>query len=86
MGSIRKARAVSGVLAVAVLLGLFVFEVATSATLNPDRVRILIILIAGLLGLDLLGENLPLDITVESGGSESGTESGSGNETPENNE
>ncbi|QPL12251.1 hypothetical protein HrrHc1_150 [Halorubrum phage Hardycor1] len=72
MGAIRKARAASGLLAVVTLLGLFVFEVSTKATLDPNRIRILVILIAGLLGLDLLGENLPLDISVQSGGETGG--------------
>lgn len=68
---LRRARAAAGFLAVAVLLGLFVAEFFDGGTLDPARIRLLIGLIAALLGLDKVGEALPLSVEVTQGGGES---------------
>ena len=64
---LRRARAAAGFLAVAVLLGLFVAEFFYKGTLDPARIRLLIGLIAALLGLDKVGEALPLSVEVTQG-------------------
>jgi len=65
MSLLKKARAVAGLAAVLTLLGLFVAEFfMLDSSLNPERIQVLIILITALLGLDLVGDNLPLNITV----------------------
>lgn len=61
---IRAARSISGVLAVLTLLGLFIAEFFAAGELKPARIQILLLLIGALLGLDLLFENLPVDITI----------------------
>jgi O-antigen ligase len=64
---LRRARAAAGFLAVAVLLGLFVAEFFLDGTLDANRVRLLIGLIAALLGLDKVGEALPLTVEFSQG-------------------
>lgn len=64
---LKKARAVGGLATIGVLLGLFVAEFFYAGTLEPGRVRVLLALIAALLGLDLAGERLPFQIEVSKG-------------------
>lgn len=77
---IRIVRAVSGFLSVLVLLSVVVAEIHLGATPRPNRIFMLLFLIAALLGVDLVSEHLPLEITVESGKDDAGTDT---SETPE---
>jgi O-antigen ligase len=81
MAWLRRARALAGLAAVLVLLGLFVVETVGAGSIEPGRVRTLLALIAALLGVDLAGTKMPLTFTVESG--DSGAEP---TETTETNE
>lgn len=69
MAWLRRARAAAGFLAVVTLLGLFVAEFAFNGDLDEATVRVLLALIAALLGLDKITESLPLQIDIR--GSES---------------
>ena len=63
---LRLARAVSGVLAVALLLVLLFADAFNAATLTSRTLNILLILISALLGVDLVADNLPLKVKVTS--------------------
>jgi len=65
---IRRARAAAGFLAVITLLGLFVADFLLDPSLDTATVSILLVLIGALLGLDKLGETLPLQLTIERDG------------------
>jgi hypothetical protein len=65
---LRLARAFSGILAVATLMFMLVGDFLGVAVVEPARVQLLIALIGALLGVDMLLENLPLNITVEQPG------------------
>ena len=69
MAWLRRARAAAGFLAVVTLLGLFVAEFTFNGDLDEATVRVLLALIAALLGLDKITESLPLQIEIS--GSES---------------
>jgi len=64
---VRVARAVAGFLSVLVLLVLIVSEFFLDGTVRASRIPVLLALIAGLLGIDLISDHLPINVTVESG-------------------
>ena len=68
---IRAARALSGFLSVLALLALVVGEFYLERQIRPERVVMLLGLIAALLGVDLVRDHLPLNVTIVSGGDES---------------
>lgn len=69
---LRRARAAAGFLAVVVLLGLFVADFLGYGTLGGARVQVLLGLIAALLGLDKVGEALPVNVEITNGGENGG--------------
>lgn len=63
-GPLRKARAITGIAAGLVLLGLFVAESLGHGSISTERVLMLLALIGTLLGVDIIGEYFPIGITI----------------------
>lgn len=66
MDWIRTVRAIGGLLSIIVLLALLVADfIYTNRILPPNTVFLLLGLIGTLLGIDMISERLPLEITIE---------------------
>jgi len=67
MTLIRAARAIGGLLSITVLLSMVLLDFWIGGVhLSQSSVLLLTALISGLLGIDLISEHLPLEVTVES--------------------
>lgn len=77
-------RAVAGLLAVATLLALFIAEFAfVDGSLPPDRIRVLLYLIAALLGVDIAADRLPFTVRSSENGIALELDTGGETNTPE---
>lgn len=65
MGYFRPVRAIAGLLSVVALLVLVLGEFFTGQSADPSRIWLLLVMISGLLGVDLVSEYLPLSVTVD---------------------
>jgi len=67
MTLIRAARAIGGLLSITLLLAMVALDFWIDALhISEATVLLMLALISGLLGIDLITEHLPLEVTVES--------------------
>lgn len=66
MNYIRAARAIGGLLSIVVLLTMVFLDFwNANTTLTHESIVLLLTIITGLLGIDLISDKLPMSVTVE---------------------
>lgn len=73
MAFIRAARAIGGLLSIAMLLVMVFLDFwVQSVTLQRATIILMLTIISGLLGIDLITEHLPVKLTIERPGDDEG--------------